>query len=93
MQPAKNISRRKRLIVLHEPFPNSEVDHNSFVIALQKETTGIPEDFGIENQESTNWGKGCLHESGSIIINIMALDIMTLSSLMVIRTLLLKHLS
>ena len=28
MQPAKNVSRGERLIVLHEPFPESELGHD-----------------------------------------------------------------
>jgi hypothetical protein len=47
MQPAKNISRGERLIVLHEPFPDSEFGHDFFVIPLQKKTTLVPEDPGV----------------------------------------------
>jgi hypothetical protein len=66
MQSANNISRRKRLIVLHEPFSNSEISHDFFVIALQKEAAGVSEDFGFENQDTGKWGLGSLHESGLI---------------------------
>jgi hypothetical protein len=56
MQPAKNISRGERLIVLHEPLPDSEIGHNLFVIALEKKTAGISEYFRFEKQESGKWG-------------------------------------
>jgi hypothetical protein len=66
MQPAKNVSRGERLIVLHEPLPDSELGHDSFVIALQKKTTLVPEDLGFEKQDSGKWGGGRFHEIGSI---------------------------
>jgi hypothetical protein len=66
VQPAKNVSRGERLIVLHEPFPDSEVGHDFFVIALQKKATLVPEDLGFEKQDSGKWGGGSFHEIGSI---------------------------
>jgi hypothetical protein len=51
---------------LHEPFPDSEIGHDFFVIALQKKTTLVPEDLGFEKQDSGKWGGGRFHEIGSI---------------------------
>jgi hypothetical protein len=53
------------LIVLHEPFPDSEVGHDFFVIALQKKATLVPEDLRFQKQDSGKWGGGSFHEIGS----------------------------
>jgi len=62
MQPAKNIPSGERLIVLHEPSPDSEVGHDFFVIALQKKATLIPEDLGFEKQDSGKSAGSGFHE-------------------------------
>jgi hypothetical protein len=66
MQPAKNVSRGERLVVLHEPFPDSEVGHDFFVIALQKKATLVPEDLGFEKQDSGKSAGSSFHEIGLI---------------------------
>ena len=54
------------LIVLHEPFPDSEVGHDFFVIALQKKATLVPEDLGFEKQDSRKSVGSGFHEIGLI---------------------------
>jgi hypothetical protein len=66
MQPAKNVSRGERLIVLHEPFPDSELGHDSFVIALQKKASLVLEDLRFEKQDSGNSAGNSFHDIGLI---------------------------
>src|SRR5579864_5476191 len=44
------LTRRKRLIVLDEPFPDSKISHVFFVIALQKKATGISKTLGSRSR-------------------------------------------
>jgi hypothetical protein len=51
---------------LHEPFPDSELGHDFFVIALQKKTTLVPEDLGFEKQDSGKSAGSSFHKIGLI---------------------------
>src|ERR1700720_1672543 len=66
MQPAQNISRGKRLIVLHESFTDPEISHDFFVIALQKKTSRIPKNLRFKKEQSRKRSGSGFHKSKSI---------------------------